>query len=607
MCEFKQDNVEDYYEVTEEIGSGQFAVVRKCVEKSTGDVYAAKYIKKKRAKASRRGVTREDIEREVEILKSIEHPNIISLHEVFESKQEVVLILQMVAGGELFDYLSEKEFLREDEARIFIRQILSAMDYLHDRGIAHFDLKPENIMLLDRTSPEMKIQLIDFGLAQRIKPGQDYRNLHGTPEFVAPEIIEYEPIGLPADCWSIGVITYILLSGCSPFLGDDKNETFQNISAVEYEFDEEYFQEVSDLAKDFINKFLVKNQRKRFTIKRSLKHEWITTGPTRIVQPPTNLQDDVIIDEEEETEGEIEEDSLQEVEIPQETIEPEPQVTQNDVMIENDVTNNNEAGEANDDVIHSKPTENDVTTEIPVVHSNGNEDSKENDVTAAPMTTQTKIPLEPPSYDDVISECDNQSVTSLKPNPSSPDVFTSLRNHTVTSHQFMSRSASVSSIPIPVHHYDVITPQKSTTTRARKNPQRLSLQSDYSVVTSQQNDQLLSELRQKRQGIERDLRLFGHSTSMLTEEMTSRLRHKLAREIDEMEENFTRFQKSQSRGRKMIKNIMTSSQDNCEKSSHHSSNNCKKFSSVSKKFACLYLIFIIASILLCYRHKNLKK
>jgi len=560
MCEFKQDNVEDYYEVTEEIGSGQFAVVRKCIEKSTGDVYAAKFIKKKRARASRRGVTREDIEREVEILKSIEHPNIISLHEVFESKQEVVLILQMVAGGELFDYLSEKEFLREDEARIFIRQILSAMDYLHDRGIAHFDLKPENIMLLDRTSPDMKIQLIDFGLAQRIKPGQDYRNLHGTPEFVAPEIIEYEPIGLPADCWSIGVITYILLSGCSPFLGDDKNETFQNISAVEYEFDEEYFQDVSDLAKDFINKFLVKNQRKRFTIKRSLKHEWITTGPTRIVQQPTNLQDDVIIDEDEE--GEIEEDSLQEVvegETPQETIEPEPQVTQNDV------TNNNETVEAIDDVVSSKPAENDVTKVIPVVHSNGNEDSKENDVNTVPMTTtQTEIPLEPPSYDDVISERDDRSVTSsLNISANSPDAFTSLRNHTVTSHQFMSRSASASSIPIPVHHYDVITPQKSmnAATRARKNPQRLSLQSDYSIVTSQQNDQLLSELRQKRQGIERDLRLFGHSTSMLTEEMTSRLRHKLAREIDEMEENFTRFQKSQSRGRKMIKNIMTSSQD----------------------------------------------
>ena len=145
---------------------------------------------------------------------------------------------------------------------------------------------------------------------------------------------------------------------------------------------------------------------------------------------------------------------------------------------------------------------------IPVVHSNGNEDSKENDVTTVPMTTE-KIPLEPPSYDDVISERDDRSVTSsLNISANSPDAFTSLRNHTVTSHQFMSRSASASSIPIPVHHYDVITPQKSmnAATRARKNPQRLSLQSDYSIVTSQQNDQLLSELRQKRQGIERDLR-----------------------------------------------------------------------------------------------------
>jgi len=273
--EFRQDNVEDHYEITEEIGSGQFAVVRKCIEKSTNEVYAAKFIKKKRVKSSRRGVTREDIKREVEILANVSHQHIISLHEVFENKTEVVLILQLVRGGELFDYLSDRDYLREPEARIFIKQILGALDYLHDRKIAHFDLKPENIMLLDRNSGEMRIQLIDFGLAQRIVPGEDYRNLHGTPEFVAPEIIEYEPIGMPADCWSLGVITYIMLSGCSPFLGDDKNETFQNISSVEYEFDEEYFDDVSDLAKDFIDKFLVKNQRKRLTIKQSLKHPWI--------------------------------------------------------------------------------------------------------------------------------------------------------------------------------------------------------------------------------------------------------------------------------------------------------------------------------------------
>ncbi|CAK8696663.1 unnamed protein product [Clavelina lepadiformis] len=220
-------------------------------------------------------VTKEDIQREVKILTSITHDNIISLHEVFENNAEVVLMLEMVAGGELFDFLSEKDYLSEAETIDFITQILSGMDYLHDRNIAHFDLKPENIMLLGKEEARHRLKLIDFGLAQKIEPGKEYKNMHGTPEFVAPEIIAYEPIGLPADCWSIGVITYILLSGCSPFLGDDKAETFENITRVDYNFDEEYFNKTSGLAKDFIRQLLVRDQRKRLTVKDSLSHAWI--------------------------------------------------------------------------------------------------------------------------------------------------------------------------------------------------------------------------------------------------------------------------------------------------------------------------------------------
>uniref|UniRef100_H2YD11 non-specific serine/threonine protein kinase n=1 Tax=Ciona savignyi TaxID=51511 RepID=H2YD11_CIOSA len=275
MVQFRQDNVEDFYDITEEIGSGQFAVVRKCVEKATNKVFAAKFIKKRRARSSRRGVTKEDIEREVNILSNVEHDNILNLYEVFESNSEVVLVLEMVAGGELFDFLAERECLSEAEAIVFLNQILSGMDYLHDRNIAHFDLKPENIMLYNKCEDPHRIKLIDFGLAHQIEPGKEYKNMHGTPEFVAPEIIAFESIGLPADCWSIGVITYILLSGCSPFLGDDKSETFENITRVDYDFDDEYFDGTSDLAKDFIQQFLIRDPRKRLTVKDSLSHPWI--------------------------------------------------------------------------------------------------------------------------------------------------------------------------------------------------------------------------------------------------------------------------------------------------------------------------------------------
>lgn len=259
MSTFRQEDVEDHYEMGEELGSGQFAIVRKCRQKGTGKEYAAKFIKKRRLSSSRRGVSREEIEREVNILREIRHPNIITLHDIFENKTDVVLILELVSGGELFDFLAEKESLTEDEATQFLKQILDGVHYLHSKRIAHFDLKPENIMLLDKNVPNPRIKLIDFGIAHKIEAGNEFKNIFGTPEFVAPEIVNYEPLGLEADMWSIGVITYILLSGASPFLGETKQETLTNISAVNYDFDEEYFSNTSELAKDFIRRLLVKD------------------------------------------------------------------------------------------------------------------------------------------------------------------------------------------------------------------------------------------------------------------------------------------------------------------------------------------------------------
>ncbi|XP_067829424.1 death-associated protein kinase 3 isoform X1 [Heptranchias perlo] len=274
MASFKQQRVEECYEIGEELGSGQFAIVKKCCEKNAGIEYAAKFIKKRQVRASRRGVRREEIEREVNILQQVQHPNIITLHDVYENKTDVVLILELVSGGELFDFLAQKESLSEEEATAFIKQILDGVNYLHSKNIAHFDLKPENIMLLDKI-PVPHIKLIDFGLAHKIEDGVEFKNIFGTPEFVAPEIVNYEPLGLPADMWSIGVITYILLSGASPFLGETKQETLANISAMNYDFDEEFFSHTSELAKDFIKKLLVKDTRKRLTIKDALSHPWI--------------------------------------------------------------------------------------------------------------------------------------------------------------------------------------------------------------------------------------------------------------------------------------------------------------------------------------------
>ncbi|NWW07698.1 DAPK3 kinase, partial [Oreocharis arfaki] len=260
--------VEDFYEMGEELGSGQFAIVRKCRERKTGLEYAAKFIKKRRLSSSRRGVSREEIEREVDILREIQHPNIITLHDIFENKTDVVLILELVSGGELFDFLAEKESLTEEEATQFLKQILDGVHYLHSKRIAHFDLKPENIMLLDKNVPNPRIKLIDFGIAHKIEAGNEFKNIFGTPEFVAPHL-GLEPF------WGVPTLSLLRLSGASPFLGETKQETLTNISAVNYDFDEEYFSSTSELAKDFIRRLLVKDPKKRMTIAQSLEHSWI--------------------------------------------------------------------------------------------------------------------------------------------------------------------------------------------------------------------------------------------------------------------------------------------------------------------------------------------
>nr|XP_032830760.1 death-associated protein kinase 2 isoform X1 [Petromyzon marinus] len=275
MAEFCRLKVEDFYDIHGVLGSGQFAVVKKCCEKKSGLEFAAKFIKKRRSRSSRRGVVPEDIKREVSILRELRHPNIISLHEVYENDTDVTLILELVSGGELFDFLAHKESLSEDEATEFLKQILDGVSYLHCRRIAHFDLKPENIMLLENRAPKAHVKIIDFGLAQSIVDGVEFRHIFGTPEFVAPEIVNYEPLGVQADMWSIGVMTYILLSGASPFLGDTKEETLSNISAVEYKFDEEYFKQTSALAKNFIQRLLLKSPKERMNVEEAIHHPWI--------------------------------------------------------------------------------------------------------------------------------------------------------------------------------------------------------------------------------------------------------------------------------------------------------------------------------------------
>uniref|UniRef100_A0A8C1K201 Si:dkey-240h12.4 n=1 Tax=Cyprinus carpio TaxID=7962 RepID=A0A8C1K201_CYPCA len=251
MAVFKLDNVEDLYEIGNVLGSGHFGQVREVRERATGVLWAGKFLKLKKGAGSRLGLERKSVEK------------------------EVVLIIELIKGGELFDFIAEKENLTETEAIEFLKQILEGVSYMHQKNIAHFDLKPENIMLLDKHAPNPDIKIIDFGMAHRFSQGEEYKSLGGTPQYIAPEIINYEPLSTAADMWSIGVITYILLSGLSPFQGETDEETLRNIVAMNYEFEPHYFSQTTNMAKDFIQKLLVKDQSERMTAEECLVHLWI--------------------------------------------------------------------------------------------------------------------------------------------------------------------------------------------------------------------------------------------------------------------------------------------------------------------------------------------
>ncbi|CAM0512101.1 unnamed protein product [Fasciola hepatica] len=268
----------EVYEVLQKIGDGHFAEVNLCVCRKSKKEFAAKFILKQRFNSSTvgkeiKGSLPADIGREAFILANLKHENIVKLHEVFHCNDAVVLILDLVTGGELFARVAECERLSEEEASNFVEQILLGIQHMHSLGVVHLDLKPENIMIEDLAS--RKIKIIDFGLARVLNPNETFQDMAGTPEFCAPEIVNFDPITFATDMWAVGVITYILLTGISPFAGDSQIETFQNILDCIVDYSREEIRDATDLAKDFIRRLLIKNPRKRATVNECLQHPWI--------------------------------------------------------------------------------------------------------------------------------------------------------------------------------------------------------------------------------------------------------------------------------------------------------------------------------------------
>jgi len=243
-------------------------VVREATHRKTGDKVAVKVIKKQT-------VAGEDIKllrREITNLKTLDHPNILKLYEVYEDKDNFYLVMELVRGQELFDKIVARGQYSERDASNITRQFVSAIEYLHLRGIAHRDLKPENLLSVGQGENEV-MKVADFGLSKNFSD-EKMQTSCGSPGYVAPEVLECESYDKAVDMWSIGVIIYILLVGYPPFYADNDPALFKKIIACDYDFGEGW-DAISDQAKDLVRKLLVKDPKKRLTATGVLSHPWI--------------------------------------------------------------------------------------------------------------------------------------------------------------------------------------------------------------------------------------------------------------------------------------------------------------------------------------------
>ena len=213
------------------------------------------------------------LHREIEIMKKLEHPHIISLKETLDTKSTLYLVLEFVPGGELFDAIVEKGNYAEEETADLVRQMLEAIAYCHSQKIAHRDLKPENLLLKSKEAP-LSLKIADFGLSKDFNDDQ-LKTACGTPDYVAPEVISGEKYGQQVDIWSIGVITYVLLCGFPPFNEENQKELFDKILNAQYDFPSPEWDDVSEEAKNFIKKILIVDPDERYTAEQCLKDPWI--------------------------------------------------------------------------------------------------------------------------------------------------------------------------------------------------------------------------------------------------------------------------------------------------------------------------------------------
>jgi serine/threonine protein kinase len=274
------------YRTGKTLGSGTYAIVKEAVHVHTGKYYACKVINKKLMEGREYMVRNE-----IAVLKRVSsgHVNIVTLHDYFETSHNLYLVFDLCTGGELFDRICAKGNYYEDDASTLVRTILKAVKYIHDCGIVHRDLKPENLIF--RTPAEdADVMIADFGLSRVMEEEKFHllTEICGTPGYMAPEIFKKSGHGKPVDIWAMGVITYFLLCGYTPFDRDTQHQEMEAIIAGDYKFEPvEYWQNVSETAKDFVRECLTIDPTSRPTAAEALQHKWLEE--VHFVPDPDNL------------------------------------------------------------------------------------------------------------------------------------------------------------------------------------------------------------------------------------------------------------------------------------------------------------------------------
>lgn len=257
------------YKFGRTLGAGTYGIVREA-DGPTGKV-AVKIILKKNVKGNEQMVYDE-----LEMLQKMKHKHIVKFVDWFESRDKYYIVTQLAIGGELFDRICEQGRFTEKDASQTIRQVLEAVDYLHDNNVVHRDLKPENLLYLTQ-DPHSDLVLADFGIAKMLDTKDEVlTTMAGSFGYAAPEVMLKKGHGKPVDMWSMGVITYTLLCGYSPFRSENLQDLIDECSNARVIFHERYWKDVSEDAKDFIGHLLQPRADDRSTSKEALAHPWLS-------------------------------------------------------------------------------------------------------------------------------------------------------------------------------------------------------------------------------------------------------------------------------------------------------------------------------------------